>query len=65
MEQHQKSPLTADEQDSPQPERPTTPEEDAGMDLAQMDQPPQAEGQREVEDEQVGNREEGTGNSQR
>jgi hypothetical protein len=51
---HQKSPRTADEQDQPEPERPTTPQEDAGMDLQQMEQPPQAEGQREVADEQVG-----------
>ena len=53
---HQKSPRTAAEQDSPEPERLTTPEEEAGMDLAEMEQPPQAEGQREVADRQVGDR---------
>ena len=51
---HEKSPRTADEQDSPQQERMVTPQEEAGMDLQQMEQPPQAEGQREVEDRQVG-----------
>ena len=50
----QKSPRTAAEQEQPEPERPTTPQEDAGMDLQQMEQPPQAEGQREVADRQVG-----------
>ena len=50
---HQKSPRTAAEQDAPEPERPTTPDEEAGMDLAEMEQPPQAEGQREVADRQV------------
>ena len=44
--EHQKSPLTAEEQDHPQPERPTTPDEDAGMDLQSLDHPPQAEGDR-------------------
>ena len=53
MERHEKSPKTAAEQDSPEPERMVTPQEEAGMDLQQMKQPPQAEGQREVEDEQV------------
>jgi hypothetical protein len=52
--EHKKSPQTADEQDSPQPERLVTPQEEAGMDLQQMKQPPQAEGQRDVEEEQVG-----------
>ena len=50
----QKSPRTAAEQDQPEQERMTTPQEEAGMDLQQMEQPPQAEGQREVADEQVG-----------
>jgi hypothetical protein len=54
MDRHQKSPQTAKEQDSPQQERMVTPQEEAGMDLQQMEQPPQAEGQREVADEQVG-----------
>ena len=57
MEKHEKSPQTAAEQDEPQQERMVTPEEEAGMDLQKLKQPPQAEGQREVEGEQVGNRE--------
>ena len=54
MERHQKSPKSVDEQDSPEPERLVTPQEEAGMDLQDLKQPPQAEGQREVEDDQVG-----------
>ena len=50
----QKSPRSVEEQDAPEQERLTTPQEDAGMDLQQMEQPPQAEGQREVAEEQVG-----------
>ncbi|MBW3630830.1 MAG: hypothetical protein KY464_16250 [Gemmatimonadetes bacterium] len=57
MEKHEKSPQTAAEQDAPQQERMVTPEEEAGMDLQKLKQPPQAEGQREVEDDQIGNRE--------
>jgi hypothetical protein len=41
-----KSPLTAEEQDSPQPERLVTPQEEAGQDLKQLENPPQAEGPR-------------------
>jgi hypothetical protein len=52
MNDHEKSPKTAEEQDSPAPERPITPDEEAGMDLAEMEHPPQAEGPREsVEDD--------------
>jgi len=47
MDEHRKSPLTAEEQDSPQPERMVTPQEAAGQDLAELDDPPQAEGDRD------------------
>lgn len=47
MAEHEKSPRTAAEQSSPEPERLTTPQEEAGMDLKQLDNPPQAEGPRE------------------
>ena len=51
MSEHRKSPLTAEEQESPQQERMVTPQEEAGQDLAELDDPPQAEGPREgVED---------------
>ena len=47
----EKSPVSAEDQDAPAPERPTTPDEEADMDIAQMDDPPQAEGSRDdVED---------------
>jgi hypothetical protein len=42
-----RSPVPADRQERPPPERPTTPQEDAGQDLAQLDDPPQAEGDRD------------------
>lgn len=55
MKHHEKSPKSAEEQDAPEPERPVTPDEAAGMDIAQMDDPPQAEGSRDdVEDEESG-----------
>jgi hypothetical protein len=41
------APKTADEQDSPEPERLTNPQEDAGQDIADLDDPPQAEGDRD------------------
>ncbi len=47
MTEQQKSPLTAEEQDSPQPERMVTPQEAAGQELAELEDPPQAEGPRE------------------
>lgn len=43
-------PRTAREQDPPEPERPLKPAEEAGMAPHQVDDPPQAEGERE-EDE--------------
>lgn len=51
MAEHRKSPLTAEEQDSPQPERMVTPQEAAGQDLQELEDPPQAEGPREDDEE--------------
>jgi hypothetical protein len=42
-----KNPKTVEQQDSPEPVRPTTPLEDEGQDIASLDDPPQAEGDRE------------------
>ena len=47
MTQHERSPRKADEQRAPEPERLVTPDEEAGMDLAELEQPPQAEGPRD------------------
>lgn len=44
-------PIPADRQDAPEPERPVTPQEEAGEDLAGMEDPPQAEGDRESAEE--------------
>lgn len=41
---------TAREADASEPERMITPEEEAGMDLAHLEDPPQAEGSREPDD---------------
>jgi hypothetical protein len=50
-DREKKSPRTVEEQDAPAPVRPTTPQEDAGQDIASLDDPPQAEGDRDtVED---------------
>lgn len=46
-EHEKKSPLTAAEQASPQPERLVTPQEEAGQNLAELENPPKAEGDRE------------------
>ena len=46
-----KSPLFADEQDQPEPERPTTPLEEAEQDVGSLEDPPQAEGSRDEGDE--------------
>ena len=48
-EREERSPRTAERQDAPEPERPVTPQEAADQDLAQLDDPPQAEGDREEE----------------
>lgn len=50
MSNQHKSPQPASEQDAPEPERLITPEEEAGMDLAELEDPPQAEGTRDPED---------------
>ncbi len=51
MEEKRKSPVPADEQESPEPERLVTPAEEAGMDLAEMEDPPQSEGKRKESDD--------------
>lgn len=53
-EEHPKSPRSADEQDAPEPERLVTPQESAGQDIASLDDPPQAEGDRDDEEESGG-----------
>ena len=45
------SPKKADQQSAPEPERMVTPDEEAGMDLAELDEPPQAEGRRDTAQE--------------
>lgn len=57
MPTEKKTPLTADEQDYPEPERLVTPEEAAGQDLAELEDPPQAEGDRETVEEDLRERE--------
>lgn len=47
MSDHKKSPIPSDDQKSPQPERLVTPDEEAEMDVAELEHPPQAEGPRE------------------
>ena len=44
---------SAADPDAPQQERPTTPAEDRDQDLAQMENPPQAEGPRERNNDAV------------
>ena len=46
-----KSPHTADEQDAPEPERPTNTDEEAGMSNQEGRGPSQAEGERDEADE--------------
>lgn len=41
-----RSPLTADEQEYPEPERPLNPQEEAGQSIQELKDPPQAEGDR-------------------
>jgi len=43
----EKSPKKAAEQDYPEPERPITPDEELGVDIEELEHPPQAEGPRE------------------
>lgn len=40
-----------DDAEAPEPERMINPDEEAGMDLAELEDPPQAEGQRYPEEE--------------
>ena len=42
----QVAPKRVDNQDAPEPERPTTPLEDAGQSIQDLREPPQAEGDR-------------------
>ncbi|HET7275840.1 MAG TPA: hypothetical protein VFI91_11800 [Longimicrobiaceae bacterium] len=51
MTDRKKSPIPAKDQESPEPERMVTPEEEAGMDLAELEDPPQAEGTRDAAEE--------------
>jgi hypothetical protein len=47
----EKSPRTAEEQTWPEPERLVTPQEEAGQSLQDLADPPQAEGDRDPEEE--------------
>jgi hypothetical protein len=51
MSEHHKSPIPSKDQDYPEPERLTTPEEEAGQDIAELEHPPQAEGEREPDED--------------
>ena len=46
-EPQEKSPKTAEEQGSPQPERLVTPQEEAGENVGALKDPPKAEGDRD------------------
>lgn len=48
-----RTPRHAVDQDAPEPERPTTPQEDAEQDIAHLENPPQAEGPRERNNDAV------------
>jgi hypothetical protein len=50
-EEHKTSPIRSDEQEFPAPERPINPDEEAGQSIQELDDPPQAEGDRESADE--------------
>ena len=41
------APKNVEEQDAPEPERLITPQEEAGQDIAELEDPPQAEGDRD------------------
>lgn len=47
MTHHEKTPKHSDDQSHPEPERLVTPQEEAGMELEELENPPQAEGPRE------------------
>lgn len=53
MSEHKKSPIRSADQEWPEQERMTTPDEEAGEDLAEMENPPQAEGSRETVEEDL------------
>lgn len=50
-DEHRRSPIPAEEQEFPEPERMITPEEEAGMSIEDLDDPPQAEGKREPDED--------------
>lgn len=54
MAEHEKAPKRADEQESPQPERLVTPQEEEGTELQELEHPPQAEGPRERDEGETG-----------
>jgi hypothetical protein len=43
----EKSPKSVEEQESPEPERPVNPQEAEGQDISSLEEPPQAEGDRD------------------
>ena len=51
MRHESRSPKDVDQQSAPEPERMVTPDEEAGMDLAELEEPPQAEGRRDAVEE--------------
>jgi hypothetical protein len=50
MSERNKSPRHVDDQEHPEPERLINPDEEAEMDLSELEQPPQAEGPRGRDD---------------
>ncbi|HET8656769.1 MAG TPA: hypothetical protein VFL93_14700 [Longimicrobiaceae bacterium] len=52
-EEEHKSPIPSRDQDYPEEERMTTPEELAGQELEELEDPPQAEGSREDVEEDL------------
>jgi hypothetical protein len=58
MSEHKKSPIHSDDQEWPEQERMVTPAEEAGEDLAELEDPPQAEGSRKLIEEDLEGREE-------
>jgi hypothetical protein len=53
MSDHKKSPIHTDDQEWPEPERMVTPAEETGEDLAELEDPPQAEGSRKRVEEDL------------
>lgn len=52
-EPDERTPHRAVEQDAPEQERPTTPDEEQDQDIAELENPPQAEGPRERSNDAV------------